>query len=130
MSVSVTISTTPRYTYYHTYCMIWPETTEFQDLATTVGICGTWSRYYNSYEGFLLVSVFIASALVNCFLYGQMGTNDHCITLSTYDKFCLERSISLYTRSHLLVTHSDDMVIKISLIILFIILPCKDILLP
>ena len=52
--------------------MIWQETTEFQDLATTVGICGTWSPYYNSYEGFLLESVFIASALVNCFLYGQI----------------------------------------------------------
>ena len=72
MSVSVTISTIPRYIYYHTYYLIWPETTEFQYLANTVGICGTWSRYYNSYEGFLLVTVFIASAIVNCFLYTKI----------------------------------------------------------
>ncbi|XP_072046959.1 somatostatin receptor type 2-like [Amphiura filiformis] len=71
-SVGITISVTPRYTWYHTYCLIWPNIPDFQNHQKTVGVCGTWDIYWNVYEGFLLTSVFIISAFINCFLYAKI----------------------------------------------------------
>ncbi|XP_072046960.1 neuromedin-U receptor 2-like [Amphiura filiformis] len=72
LSFGITISVTPRYTWYHTYCLIWPNTPDFQNRQKTIGVCGSWRHHWNAYEGFLLVGIFIISAFINCFLYTKI----------------------------------------------------------
>ena len=65
----LTCSYVPRYSWFHFNCFVWPETDDFIGYPYAVGICGTMNRIFNTYEGVLLIVVFLISAAANGLLY-------------------------------------------------------------
>ena len=86
----LTCSYVPRYSWFHFNCFVWPETDDFIGYPYAVGICGTMNRIFNTYEGVLLIVVFLISAAANGLLYFKIiralsGRDIHQTSESTID---------------------------------------------
>ena len=86
----LTSSYLPRYAWFNFDCFVWPETKEFVQYPYALGICGSMHDFFNTYEGVLLITVFLISGICNGVLYFKI-----IVALSSRD--ILQRSKSKNT---------------------------------
>ena len=69
LALILTSSYIPRYTWFKFVCFIWPQTKDFVSYPYALGICGSMHDVFNTYEGALMIAVFIISGVGNGVLY-------------------------------------------------------------
>ena len=69
-SLGMTLSIVPRFVKFKMFCLLWPETTEYQGMPKTFNACLSHEGFTvaGAYEGFLYITLFLLAATLNCIL--------------------------------------------------------------